>query len=183
VRIAGYVTAGGLLAAVVAANWATSRYGFIPVGFGLTATAGTLFAGAALALRDATQDLLGRARVLIVIVVGAILSGLLADPAIAVASAAAFGIAELVDFAIYTPLRNRSRLGDRRWAIAVGASSVGGAVVDTIVFIGIAFGSAAIAPALLGQLLGKLWATLAYLVGGKLCSIWRTRPVKRSVTL
>lgn len=35
------------LGTILAANYATSRYGLVPVGFGLTATAGTWFAGAA----------------------------------------------------------------------------------------------------------------------------------------
>ncbi|NCL73739.1 VUT family protein [Rhodococcus sp. YH1] len=166
-RTIGIASAAGLLASVVAANWTTTHYGFIPVGFGLTATAGTFAAGAALALRDATQDTLGTAGMLTVVAVATALSYLIADPSVAIASAAAFAVAELLNFAVYTPLRNRSKLGDRRWAAAVTSSSIAGALADTAVFLGIAFGAAAILPALAGQLVGKAWATIIYLVIGK----------------
>lgn len=165
-RALGLLAAGGFVASIVLANYLTTRYGFIPVGFGFTATAGTLAAGFALALRDATQDALGRRAVALVIVAGAALSFLVADPFIALASAAAFLLSELADFAVYTPLRAWSRLGGRRWAGAVIASNLVGAVVDTAVFLGIAFGAAAILPAMPGQLVGKSWATLAYLAVG-----------------
>lgn len=156
-----------LLGSIVAANYLTTRYGFVPVGFGLTATAGTFAAGFALAARDAVQDLLGRRVMLAVILLGAALSYLVADPFIALASGAAFLLAEFVNFAIYTPLRARSALGDRGWAAAVVSSNLAGAVVDTVVFLAIAFGWAAVLPALAGQLVGKAWATLAYLAAGK----------------
>lgn len=164
---AGALTALGLLAAVIVANWATSNYGFVSVGFGFTATAGTFFAGFALALRDATQDLLGRRWMLAVIAVGAAISYLIADPFIALASVVAFAVAELINFAVYTPLRNRSQFGDRRWAAAVTTSSLAGAVADTVIFLAIAFGWAAVLPALAGQLVGKAWATVLYLLIGK----------------
>lgn len=170
-RRIGYLLAAGLLISIVVANWVTTRYGFIPVGFGYQATAGTFAAGFALALRDGTQDLLGKRVMLVVIAVGAVISYLIADPFIALASVVAFAVAELVDFAVYTPLRNKSRLGDRRWAIAVGASSITGALADTVIFLGIAFGWAAVMPAIVGQMVGKLWATLLYLGVGKLASI------------
>lgn len=165
-RITGTLAAIGLLASIIFANYVTTRFGFIPVGFGLTATAGTFAAGFALALRDLTQDGIGRRAVVAVIFLGAGLSFLISDPFIAVASAVAFLLSELADFAVYTPLRNRSRLGDRRWASAVLASNLVGAIVDTVVFLGIAFGAAAILPAMAGQLVGKGWATIAYLLIG-----------------
>ena len=166
-KIAGLASAAALLASVVVANWVTTRFGFVPVGFGFMSTAGTFAAGFALAIRDSTQDLLGKKWMLATIGSGALVSYLIADPFIATASAAAFLIAELVDFTIYTPLREKSKLGDRRWAIAVVGSNLGSAVADTVVFLGIAFGTAAILPALVGQLVGKAWATLLYLLIGK----------------
>ncbi|WP_280502035.1 VUT family protein [Nocardia farcinica] len=165
-RTAGVIAAAGLLASVIAANYVTTRYGFVPVGFGLQATAGTIFAGVALALRDAIQDLAGKWAVVVVIVAAAVVSYFIASPAIAVASAVAFAVAELLDFAVYTPLRARSQFGDRRWSAAVLASGVVGAVVDTVVFIGLAFGVTAISGVLVGQLVGKMWANLAYLIIG-----------------
>ena len=169
-KVTGIASAAGFIGTIVLANYLTTRYGFVPVGFGLMATAGTFAAGFALALRDSTQDALGRRAVALVIVAGAALSFLVADPFIALASAAAFLVSELADFAIYTPLRRKSRLGDRRWAGAVIASNLVGAVVDTVIFLGIAFGAAAILPSIPGQLVGKSWATLAYLAVGLVVS-------------
>lgn len=165
-----------LLGSVIAANYFTTNYGFIPVGFGLAATAGTFFAGFALAARDAIYDLWGRWPVLLIIFMGTVLSYALASPEIATASAAAFLLAELMDYAVYVPLRRRSQLGDRRWIIAVVASNVVGAFMDTVVFLGLAFGVASIAEALPGQMVGKTYATAAYLlVGFLIAKILKTR--------
>lgn len=170
-HLLGGIASTILITSVVAANWATSKYGFIPVGFGYTATAGTLVAGVALAARDAIQDLIGKMWMLATLAVAALVSFVVADPHIATASAVAFVCAELLDFAVYTPIRNRSRLGDWRWATAVVASSIVGILADTIVFLWIAFGAAAIAPALAGQLIGKAWATFGYLILGKAVAV------------
>ena len=165
-KLIGAGLSAALFVGIVAANYATTRYGFVPVGFGLAATAGTFAAGVTLALRDGIQDALGRRVVLAVIVAGAALSFFIADPAIAIASGVAFLLAELLNFAVYTPLRERARFGDKRWAVAVTSSNLVGAIVDTAVFIGIAFGAAAIMPAMAGQLVGKAWANALYLVIG-----------------
>jgi len=85
--------------AIAAANWLTTRYGIIPMGFGLTATAGTYCAGAALLLRDVAQDACGWRWVLAGIGAGAALTAL-TSPALAVASAVAFLLAELLDMAV-----------------------------------------------------------------------------------
>ncbi len=162
----GLAAAAGFVASIVLANYLTTRYGFIPVGFGLTAAAGTIAAGLALGLRDLVQDALGRVAVLAVIAVGAAMSFLVADPFIAIASALAVLVSEVADFAVYTPLRGRVRVGQRRWVVAVLASNAVGAVVDTAVFLAVAFGWAAVAPGMAGQLVGKGWATLAVIVVG-----------------
>lgn len=180
VRIVGYAAAVGVAASVVLSNWLTTRYGFVPVGFGQETTAGTLAAGAALALRDAVQDALGKTGMLVAVFIATTLSYFVSDPSIALASATAFLLAELLNFLIYTPLRNHSRLGDRRWAAAVTSSSIAGAVVDTVVFLGIAFGAAAIWPALIGQLIGKAWATMVYLFLGRLVARRRPAPETRT---
>jgi uncharacterized PurR-regulated membrane protein YhhQ (DUF165 family) len=65
-----------------------------------------------------------------------------------VASAAAFLLSEFADFVIYTPLARR------RLVAAVVGSSMAGLVVDSIVFLGLAFGSLEF---LLGQIIGKAW--------------------------
>ena len=139
--------------AIAAANYLTTRYGLIPVGFGLITTAGTYAAGAALLLRDIVQDTCGWRWVLAGIAAGAALTAV-TSPALAVASTAAFLLAELLDMAVYTPLR------DRGWARAALASGIVGAVVDTYAFLALA-GVPITGQTVGGQLVGKtLWATL-----------------------
>jgi uncharacterized PurR-regulated membrane protein YhhQ (DUF165 family) len=67
------------------------------------------------------------------------------------ASAAAFLLSEFADFAVYTPLARR------RLVAAVVASSVVGLVVDSVVFLWLAFGSLEF---LAGQIVGKSWMVL-----------------------
>jgi uncharacterized PurR-regulated membrane protein YhhQ (DUF165 family) len=139
------------LATILAANYVTTEYGMVPVGFGLVATAGTYFAGLAFVLRDSVQDAGGRRLVLALIVAGALLSYLVSDPFIALASGVAFLASETADMAIYTPLRKRGYI---RAAIA---SNVVGAFIDTILFLWIA--GFPIAGAVAGQMVGKLLVT------------------------
>jgi uncharacterized PurR-regulated membrane protein YhhQ (DUF165 family) len=151
--IVGVASAIGLLGCILAANFVTTHYGVVPVGFGLMATAGTYFAGLTFVLRDSLQDASGKRWTLGMIAAGAALSFLLADPFIALASAAAFLLAELSDLVVYTPLRKR---GYVRAAIA---SNVVGSFVDTIAFLTIA--GFPMQDALPGQMIGKLVVTAA----------------------
>lgn len=146
------ILAGAFLACILAANYVTSRYGFVPVGFGLMATAGTYFAGLSFVLRDSLQDAAGKGWTVATIAAGAVLSFVIADPFIAAASAAAFGISELVDFSIYTPLRRRGYVG------AAIASNVAGSLVDSIVFLTVA--GFPVWASLPGQMVGKTWIGL-----------------------
>jgi hypothetical protein len=141
------------------------------MGFGLSATAGTYAAGLTLSLRDVSQDWGGRRYVLGLIALGGALSFLVADGRIALASLVAFTVSELADWAVYQPLRDRS------WYGAVAASNLVGAVVDTCLFLGIAFGVSSIRDALPGQLVGKAWVTLAFLAVAYLVRRRRGVPV------
>lgn len=165
-KAAGIAAAAGFIGCVVLANYLTARFRFVPVGFSQNAVAGTFAAGLALGLRDFIQDGLGRWGVVAAIAGGAALSFTVSPAALAMASALAFGVSELADFAIYTPLRTRARFGDRRWLAAVTASNLAGAVVDTVLFLAVAYGAAAILPGLPGQLIGKGYATTAVLIAG-----------------
>lgn len=147
------LAAVGLLGCILAANYVTSRYGIIPVGFGLMATAGTYFAGLTFILRDLLQDSAGKLATVLVILLGAAVSFAVADPFIALASAAAFALAELADLAVYTPLRRRG------YVRAAVASNLVGALVDTLVFLTIA--GFPVQDALAGQMVGKLAVTAA----------------------
>ncbi|HYY81773.1 MAG TPA: VUT family protein [Actinomycetes bacterium] len=147
----GLVALAGYVATIFAANWAIVRYGLVPVGFGLTAPAGVWFAGLAFTLRDLTQRSLGAATVVLAIVAGAALSALVA-PRFALASGTAFLFSEFADFAVYTPLERS------RWLAAVALSNTVGLVVDSALFLWLAFGSLDL---LAGQVVGKLLMTVA----------------------
>jgi uncharacterized PurR-regulated membrane protein YhhQ (DUF165 family) len=173
----------GFIATILAANYVTTQYGMVPVGFGLMATAGTYCAGLTFVLRDLVQDGLEapadrvtrwlRARGIrwtpgrmndsiqfaalgALIVAGAALSYAVSAPAIALASATAFLLSESADFAVYSPLR------DRGYIRAALASNFVGAVVDTAVFLGIA--GFPLSQAFAGQMAGKVAVTLAVVV-------------------
>ena len=145
---------------IPAANWLIGNAGttcvpngpcLIPVAPGLMAPSGVTMIGIALVLRDLVQRRLGVGVAVGAILAGAALSALVAPPALVVASAAAFLLSELADFAVYTPLARRGLV------VAVVASSVVGLVVDSIVFLWLAFGSLEF---LAGQVVGKAWMVL-----------------------
>lgn len=137
------------IATIVLANWAIGTFGAIPVGFGLLAPAGVLFAGLAFTLRDLTQDRLGKGWTIGAILIGAALSAFL-SPALALASGVAFLVSELADLSVYTPLRRRN------WYTAVALSNTVGLTLDSLLFLWLAFHSLAFLP---GQLLGKAYMT------------------------
>lgn len=143
------------------ANWLISHVGLqpapgaphlVPVGFGLMAPSGVLVIGAAMVLRDAIQWRMGGWVAGAAIFAGAaisLLSG--AQAGLAFAAALAFLASELADAGTFTLFR---RLGV---GAAVLASGVAGSLVDSILFLLLAFGSLDF---LAGQVVGKLWASL-----------------------
>ena len=145
---------------IPAANWMIGHVGtvcpakgpcLVPVAPGIMAPSGVLMVGAALVLRDLVQRRLGVEFGIAAIIAGAAMSAGLAPTSLVLASAAAFLLSEFADFAVYTPLARR------RLVAAVVASSTVGLVVDSIVFLWLAFGSLEF---LLGQVIGKLWMVL-----------------------
>lgn len=165
----GYVAMAGFVGTILAANYVTSRYGMIPVGFGLMATAGTYFAGLAFILRDLVQDKAGRKAVVAVILAGAVLSYAISSPFIATASAAAFLLSEGADFAVYTPLRKRG------YVRAAVASNLVGTAVDTVIFLTIA--RFPLGRAFAGQMVGKITVTALAVVLVAVVRL-RRRPVE-----
>ena len=85
------------------------------------------------------------------ILAGTLLSALLAPAALVVASGVAFLLSELADLAVFTPLQRH------RLLLAVLASSIVGLVVDSAVFLYLAFGNL---DYLAGQVVGKTWMVL-----------------------
>ena len=155
-----YAVLLGYAATIPAANWMISNVGtfcvpdgpcLIPVVPGVMAPSGVLMIGLALILRDAVHEILGARWAVGAIIAGAILSYLLADPFIALASLAAFAISEFSDFAVYSKLRERSKY------LAMGASGIVGSIIDSVIFLWLAFGSLAHVE---GQIIGKIGVTL-----------------------
>lgn len=116
------------IACIIVANWATKRWGMVPVGLGLTATAGTYAAGLSFGIRDALHEAAGRHYVLAAILTGAGISAFL-SPGLAAASGIAFLVSETADLCVYEPLRRKN------WVKAVVASNAVGAAVDTVLFL------------------------------------------------
>lgn len=161
----GWIAFAGFLACIPLANWMIGHVGttcvphgpcLVPVAPGwnnhwLMAPSGVLTVGVALVLRDVVQRCLGLSAGLAAIALGTAASVLVAPGALVVASGVAFALSELADCAVYTPLQRR------RLLLAVVASSLAGLVVDSVVFLILAFGSLDF---LAGQIVGKLWAVL-----------------------
>jgi uncharacterized PurR-regulated membrane protein YhhQ (DUF165 family) len=119
---------------IVGANWALERYGFVPL-FGvdsIVVPAGVYFAGLALVARDALREVATRTEVGLAIFAGAALSYAI-EPAFAVASGVAFLVSEFADAAVYEPFRAK------HWASGVWASQIVGSVIDSVLFLSIAF--------------------------------------------
>jgi hypothetical protein len=159
-KVEGLAFLGLFTACIPAANWLIGNVGttcipagpcLIPVAPGLSAPSGVLTIGLAFVLRDLVQRRLGIPWAVGSIVVGAALSALIAPPALALASGLAFLISEVADFAVYTPLQRRGLL------LAVALSSMVGLIIDSMVFLLMAFGSLEY---LAGQVVGKGWMVL-----------------------
>lgn len=154
-RAEGFLFLAAYIACIPVANWLIQHVGtvcppdgpcLIPVAPGLMAPSGVLMAGLALVLRDLVQRRLGVTYGLTAIVAGTVLSAALAPAPLVVASAVAFLLSELADFAVYTPLQKRGLV------LAVAASSFVGLIADSLLFLWLAFGSLQF---LAGQIAGK----------------------------
>lgn len=159
-RPEGFAFLAAFALCIPAANWLIGNIGtvcvpngpcLIPVAPGVMAPSGVLMIGLALVLRDLVQRRLGVNWALGAIFAGAALSAFLAPPALVLASTAAFLLSELADLGIYTPLQKRGLVR------AVAASSVVGLLVDSVIFLWLAFGSL---DYLSGQVIGKAWMVL-----------------------
>ena len=151
---AGFVSLILFVLTIPAGNWAVTHVGLvcepngpclIPVWPGVMSPSAVLLAGLALVLRDAVQNLLGNVWTLVAIAAGAFISALLAEPSVVLGSTVAFLFSELADFAVYTPMRGRHP------SAAVILSGLVGSMVDSAIFLSLAFGSLDF---LFGQVLG-----------------------------
>lgn len=174
-NIIGYAAVAGFATTIPTANWLIGNVGttcipngpcLIPVAPGVLAPSGVLVIGLALVLRDMVHEYLGVAFAVAAILVGAVLSATFAPGSLVVASAVAFLLSEFADLSVYAPLRKRNLM------IAVLASGFVGAVVDSGVFLYLAFGSF---DHITGQVIGKMWAALFAL---PVLSFWHQRIVR-----
>ncbi|MFD4639406.1 VUT family protein [Lentzea sp. NPDC058436] len=161
-RLILLLTVAAYVGTVLLANIVTSQFGLIAAGFGLLVPAGTYTAALALSLRDAVQEFAGRSWVWVGIATGTILSVLVADGRIALASGAAFALSEFLDMVVYTRLRERS------WRLALVSSNAVGSVADTVLFLWLS-GFGLTVTAVAGQVLVKaVWVTGVCLLLGEL---------------
>ncbi|MCW0021405.1 VUT family protein [Rhizobium sp. BT-226] len=160
-RIEGILFLAAFAACIPLANFMIGNVGtfcvpngpcVIPVAPGLTAPSGVLLVGLALVLRDLVQRRLGLGWAFVAIIAGAGVSTTFTAPSLALASAVAFLTSEIVDLVVYTPLQKRGLI------VAAISSSVAGLVVDSIVFLWLAFGTLDF---LAGQVIGKLIMVIA----------------------
>jgi len=166
-RYEGLIYIVGFIGSIWFANWLVTHWGTIrfsdgpwlipvwpsgltPSGTPIYAPSGVLAIGVSFTLRDLVQRRMGAKVAIVAIVVGTLLSAVL-NPSLALASGVAFLLAETLDLFVYTPLQRRHLVG------AVVVSNIVGVVVDSIVFLTIAFGTLSL---LEGQIIGKVWMTL-----------------------
>jgi uncharacterized PurR-regulated membrane protein YhhQ (DUF165 family) len=160
-RIEGFAFFAAFAACIPAANYLIQHVGtfcvpdggpcLIPVAPGLTAPSGVLMVGLALVLRDLLQRRLGLKWSFMAIVIGAALSASFSPSNLVLASAAAFLFSEIVDLLVFTPLQKRGLV------LAAVVSSVVGLVIDSLIFLQLAFGSLDFVA---GQVIGKAWMVL-----------------------
>ena len=124
----------------------------IPVAPGLLAPSAVLVVGLAFVLRDLVQRRLGVGFAALAVVVGAGLSALLAPPSLVIASGVAFLVSEFAESrGLYAVAEAQAGAGPW-WPL-----SIVGLVVDSILFLQLAFGSL---DHLTGQIVGKGWMVL-----------------------
>lgn len=168
--LSGWLSLVLFVSLIPLSNWVIMNVGvvcppdgpcLIPVWPGLWAPSAVLLAGFSLVLRDVVHHCLGWRWALASIFAGAIISGFISEPSLVIASISAFLFAELADFAVYAPMKKRYP------ASAVIASGLAGSVVDSAIFLTLAFGSIEF---LAGQVLGKFWMSL---IAGAVIVLWR----------
>lgn len=115
------------------------------------APSGVLFAGLAFVFRDILQRLTNVKVAVVAVIIGTILNYILVDGVIAIAGATAYLLSETTDTIIYSVLQKYNLI------LAILISAFFGLIVDTLVFLQIAFHSFEYAD---GQIIGKLWMVL-----------------------
>ena len=173
-RLEGYLYATLYALCIPLGNWMLTHSGthcdqmgicVIPVWPGILAPSSVLVIGATFTLRDLVQRRQGPLVALGAIVAGCLLSVFFASPGIALASGLAFLVSQSIDMAVFTLLAKRS------FMVAVGMSNMIGLIVDSLIFLDMAYGSISY---MAGETIGKLWMTVAFLP-----FVWLVREMDR----
>jgi uncharacterized PurR-regulated membrane protein YhhQ (DUF165 family) len=155
--------AGVFIASAAASNWAITNVGrdngplaphTIPIGWALDAPSGVVLIGVMIAVRDALHERVGLKGTLLVIALGSVVSALLSPAAIAIASGVTLLAAETADALVYQALRQRGRVR------AALASNIVSSVVDSAVFLLIAYGVQAARDGTWALTVGKVEASV-----------------------
>lgn len=134
------------IGAAATSNWAVQHVGqnngpyaphTIPIGWGLQAASGVLFIGVMITVRDALHEQVGIKATLMAIVVASVVSALLAPASVALASGVTMLAAESADALVYQRLRRRGYLA------AAAASNLVSSLIDSALFLSIAYGATA----------------------------------------
>ena len=145
------------------ANLAVAYFGLIKI-FGLTTPAGAIFIGLCFSLRDLVQREFGHkvwwfmiASTIVTTLSGVALSHLpIPLWKVAVASAVAFIVSEAIDWLVYT-------LFTKDIVYRITVSNLFSAPIDSILFVGIAFGAWGLLPPVYGQAIIKYLSGLLVL--------------------
>ena len=159
-RVTNYLLITAFILTVPLANFMVANVGtscipngpcIVPVFPGISAPSGVLVIGFALVLRDFVQIRVGLKLTLLLVTLGCAITYLVSLRGLATASAFAYLTSEIVDSFAFSLLR---KFGIYIAVLGSGAVSL---VVDSAIFLQLAFGSLAFID---GQVIGKLYATL-----------------------
>lgn len=164
-----YLLFAAYVGVVILTNVVFTIFGVVAIAPGVMGPSAVYVAGLAFVVRDYLHRAAGPYWCVAAIIVGAVLSALF-NPALALASGLAFLFSELADLLVFVPLRKRGFIK------AAVASNVVGIVLDSLIFLLLAFGSLAFLP---GQIVGKAYATVAFVV----FELLRRKLAKRSPVL
>lgn len=150
------------IAAAATSNWMINNVGqnngpqaprTINIGWGMDAPSGVLLIGLMIAVRDALHERVGIAGTLLFILVASLISAALAPTTIAVASGVTLLAAETTDALIYQKLRAKGRI----WAAI--SSNLVSSLLDSGLFLAVAFGLLAAREGALALTIGKFEAS------------------------
>ncbi|MEV6267581.1 VUT family protein [Kribbella sp. NPDC051936] len=155
------------LTSAAASNWAINNIGrnngldsphTVPIGWGLQAPSGVVLIGLMFAVRDSLHERIGLRGTLLLIATASAVSAIVAPPTLVVASGFTMLVAESSDALVYQRLRAAGRF------MAAAMSNVVSSLLDSVLFLTVAFGAAAALAGSLALFIGKLQASLVVML-------------------